>query len=409
MIRCTRGVSAPGTSRSLWFAAAVLMSISCRGNDIAGPTEPGSSPEAKGLASAAAHDRLSFRQVSAGSGAHTCAVTFANRVYCWGYGASGQLGDGAFTDRLRPVAVAGGIQFREVAAGNIHTCGIATDQRVYCWGANGGRLGNGEIGARPTPVRILGRLRFLRLDVGAFHACGVTTTYRVYCWGENSFGQIGDGTTTTRSRPVAVGGGRRFRYVSTGARHTCAITTSHRAFCWGSNENGKLGDGSTVLQRLRPTPVAGTLSFRQMSLGYYHTCGVTRGNRAFCWGQGLLGAVGDGTRLDRWTPRAVSGGLSINRVRAGVYHTCALATEGGYCWGLNQNGELGNGSNDNTALVPGAIQGGLTFNQLSAGALFTCGTTAAGKAYCWGGNRSGQLGDGTTTGRLLPAAVAGAM
>jgi alpha-tubulin suppressor-like RCC1 family protein len=393
----------------LSLATAVLAGVSCRSDDVAGPTPPGKTNPATEQAAAAAHD-LSFRQVSAGGGAHTCGVTSDNRAYCWGLGTSGQLGDGGFTNRLRPVAVSGGIQFREVFAGNIHTCGIATDQRVYCWGANGGRLGNGEVGARATPVPVLGGLRFLRIDVGTVHACGLTTSNQLYCWGENQFGQIGDGTTLTRSRPVPVDARRSYRHVSTGTGHTCGITTGYRAFCWGSNSTGMIGDGSTAERRLRPVAVAGTLSFRQLSLGTNHTCGATRSNRAYCWGHGLLGQIGDGTRSDRRTPRAVAGGLSIDRVRAGSYHTCALATDGrAYCWGLNEFGELGNGSNDTYALVPDAIAGGLTFKGLNAGGLFTCGTTAAARAYCWGYNWAGQLGDGTTEPRVLPTAVAGPM
>lgn len=209
---------------------------------------------------------------------HTCGVTTANRAYCWGNNHSGQLGDGTGTTRLTPVAVAGGLEFRHVSAGQGHTCGLTRDDRAYCWG-------------------------------------------------ENNLGQLGDGTTTRRHRPVAVAGGLSFRQVSVGFLHSCGIdAVNHKALCWGSNEYGRLGDGSTLKQRLKPVPVTGGRSFSQLSAGWDHTCAVTPGARVFCWGNGSNGQIGDGKTYQRWTPRAVTGGLSFTRVSAGVFHTCGETT-----------------------------------------------------------------------------------
>lgn len=382
-----------GASLGLCLAGVALVGISCRSDDVAGPTPLGTTNPVTDLASTAGE--LRFRQISASVGGATCGVTAAHRAYCWGYGGGGQLGQGTFTSSLRPVAVSGGKKFREVATGFSHTCGIAMDRRAYCWGA-GELLGTGDDVAHATPVPVAGGLRFIKIDVAVFHSCGVTTTNRVYCWGYNFHGMVGDGTSLPRPTPVRVAGGRRYITVSTGNGHTCAITTAHRAFCWGSNNFGKLGNGSAVDRSLVPVPVAGMHSFGRLSSSWDHTCGVTLSHRALCWGHGLNGEIGDGTLLVRRTPRAVSGGLRIASVQAGVVHSCALTTRGrAYCWGHNDSGQLGNGSanaNDD-ALVPGAVSGGLTFKALSAGS-GTCGATAAGRAYCWG--------DGTA---LVPTAV----
>jgi alpha-tubulin suppressor-like RCC1 family protein len=358
---------------------------------------------------AAATSSLSFRQVSAGTGAHSCGVTADNRVYCWGFGAFGELGDGTTTMRVTPVPVAGGLQFQTVSAGNSHTCGVAIDQRAYCWGVNqNGRLGDGTGTGRMTPVLVNTPLRFRQVSAGAFHTCGVTTGKRLYCWGENTYGQLGDGTTTHRLSPVAVSTRGRFRQVSAGGGHTCAVTMSHKAFCWGSNSSGKLGDGSTIETRLSPVAVAGGLHFQHVSAGYYQSCGLTTGARTFCWGYGLLGAIGDGQRLDRSTPTAVAGGLSFTGLSVGVYHVCAQTTDQrGYCWGYNGGGELGDGNVGNVSTEPAAIATDLRFTQVSAGSLHSCGQTEVGQAYCWGDNWAGQLGDGTTVRRLQPVAVGG--
>jgi alpha-tubulin suppressor-like RCC1 family protein len=265
---------------------------------------------------------------------------------------------------------------------------------------------------------VAGTRRFRQVDAGELHACGVTTDDRAYCWGDNSFGQVGDGTMiNNRSTPVAVSGGRQFRQVSAGGAHTCGVTTSDEAFCWGVNGYGQLGDSSTASQRLTPSRVAGTRRFRQVDAGELHTCGVTTNDRAFCWGYGRNGQIGDGKTYLRFWPRAVAGGLSFERVSAGVLHTCGETTlNQAYCWGDNALGQLGNGTNTGPETChyrpcstrPVAVAGGRFFKQVSAGVWHACGTTAAA-AYCWGYNSFGQVGDGTTTDRLTPVPVAGAM
>lgn len=113
---------------------------------------------------------------------------------------------------------------------------------------------------RFRPVAVVGGLRFRQVSAGYTHTCGVTTTNVAYCWGGNSSGQRGDGTIATdRARPVAVvGGGQRYTQVQAGFTHTCGVTTTNVAFCWGNNASGQLGDGTTTV-RYRPTPVVGPM------------------------------------------------------------------------------------------------------------------------------------------------------
>src|SRR5207253_863820 len=131
---------------------------------------------------------------------------------------------------------------------------------------------------------------------------------QAYCWGANNSGQLGDGTTTTRLTPVAVAGRLRFGQVSPdGTQHSCGVTTDDRAYCWGRNVFGELGDGTTTA-RLTPVAVAGGLLFRQVSAGAFHTCGVTTGDLAYCWGyNNFFGALGDGRLINRRRPTAVAG------------------------------------------------------------------------------------------------------
>jgi alpha-tubulin suppressor-like RCC1 family protein len=391
------------------FVALVLsvaaMLLGCA-QDAESPTGP---PSAASLATAAG-TALSFAQLDVGE-LHTCGVTIDYRAYCWGWNSNyGALGDGTKTNRLTPTLVLGGLDFRSISAGSSQTCGITIDKLAYCWGgAFFGQLGDGtNVGSRLEPVRVSGGHLFRQITAGRDHTCGLSTANRVYCWGRNTHGQLGDGTTADRSRPVLVSGGYAFRLVSAGLEHTCGVTTSNKAMCWGNNADGRLGDGSTVLQRLKAVTVYGGRSYRNISAGGLHTCAVTTDYRAFCWGYGAYGQIGDGANSSRLRPSRVLGGLSFERVTTGDYHTCGEATDNhGYCWGLNNVSQLGNGMTDplGKTTMPSPIAGGLRFSQLTAGGYTGCGKTPGGVGYCWGWNSQGEVGDGTDYERPEPSPV----
>jgi alpha-tubulin suppressor-like RCC1 family protein len=207
--------------------------------------------------------------VSAGDN-HTCGITVANVTLCWGDNANGQLGDSTnLARRLRPSRVAGGRQFRQLDAGGLHTCAVTTADRAFCWGgASLGQLGTGQTSPSFWPRAVAGSLSFRRVTAGARHTCGETTGNRAYCWGLNSFGQLGNGTDTgpetcingnpCSTRPVAVSGGLYFNQVSAGEVHTCGRMASAVAYCWGSDTGGEVGDGGTwTKDRVKPTAVLG--------------------------------------------------------------------------------------------------------------------------------------------------------
>lgn len=385
------------------------------GKDAESPTEPEVTPALASTAAAA----LAFYQVSGGA-RHTCGVTLDNRAYCWG---GGYLGNGTTASSTTPVAVATTLRFRQVSAAFSHTCAVTTDYRVYCWGNNqDGALGDGTQTDRLKPVPVAGGLRFRQVDGGEVHTCAVTyPDNRAYCWGYGGDGELGIGASRSawQLTPAAVVGGLQFRQVSAGGgrypdppgAHSCGVTISDEAYCWGDNRVGQLGIGGTRgSYNITPTRVAGAHRFRQIEAGVDYTCAVTTDNRAFCWGNGRQGQIGDGKTYLRFSPSAVAGGHSFERVTTGAFHTCAETTlNRAYCWGLNRGdatGALGDGTTTQR-LTPVAVAGGIFFSQVSAGYSHTCGRTDAGVAYCWGSNQSGQLGDGTTATRLSPVRVVG--
>jgi alpha-tubulin suppressor-like RCC1 family protein len=225
--------------------------------------------------------------------------------------------------------------------------------------------------------------------------------------------QAADSPTAPASAPALAAAAAQplaFRQTSEGFHFTCGVTTGDLAYCWGDNSAGQLGNGvRNDGGALVPTPVVGGLHFRHVSAGAGHACGVTTDSKVYCWGVNLHGQLGDSTHTTRVRPVKVFGGRLYRQVRAGSQTTCALTTSNvAYCWGYNIFGQLGIGSSIIVhRLYPVKVAGGLTFVQLSTEANHICGRTAAGKLYCWGYNGEGQLGDGTTTNRLSPKAVAG--
>jgi len=198
-----------------------------------------------------------------------------------------------------------------------------------------------------------------------------------------------------------------FWQVSAGSEHTCAVTTDSRAYCWGDNIHGELGDGVSR-RAVTPVGVAGGLKFRQVTTGFGYSCGVTIEYRAYCWGLNEAGQLGDATTTDRVTPVAVRGGLHFIQISAGAAHTCALSypDRRAYCWGGNYQGALGDGTTS-VRLTPVPVQGARRFRQVSAGRHFTCALTSTYEALCWGYNRFYQLGDGTRISRFSPVRVVG--
>ena len=378
-------------------SAVLCLAGAC--SDTSGPSSDGPGP---------------FASLSAG--ANPCALTPAGALYCWGADLYGLI--------PTKLTLPAGLSFTSVTAGNYHNCGLAPSGAAYCWGGNDeGRLGDGTTTGRsaPVPVVMPSGVSFasLALAVGPYgtHTCGLTTAGAAYCWGGNDTGQLGDGTTTGRLTPgaVATPAGVTFTSLSAGGQHTCGLTPAGTVYCWGDNEQGgQLGDGTTI-DRLLPTAVVmpAGVSFASLSVRGYHSCGLTSGAAAYCWGWNR-GQVGDGTATDRLTPTAVvmPAGVSFTTLAAGYDQTCALTPAGAaYCWGRNGSGQVGDG----TMTMPGqphrtmpvavVMPPGVTFASLAPGWAYACALTAAGAAYCWGANHNGQLGDGTTETRLIPVKV----
>ncbi len=157
---------------------------------------------------------VNFKFIAAGT-QHTCAIGTDDKAYCWGEGTSGQLGNGAGTSSLTPVAVSqgalpAGVNFKQISVGYLASCAIATNDRAYSWGRNNyGQAGIGSLGDHTTPVAVLqgdipAGVNFAEISSSNLHVCATATNNRVYSWGYGQYGQIGNGSIGDRSIPTAV-------------------------------------------------------------------------------------------------------------------------------------------------------------------------------------------------------------
>ena len=391
---------------------------------------------------------------------HTCALS-NGKVFCWGRNNRGQLGDNSTTDRSNPTPVYVGTSgspgalygryVTDIATGGEHTCAIA-DGGVFCWGANGsGRLGDGSQTDRSVPVVVPSlapsqAYNATHITAGGYHTCAIAQA-TAYCWGRNGEGQLGNGSPSNPNQgqpasnayystiPVQVTGSTYLATVITaGENHTCAVIDS-RAYCWGGNSNtytgGRLGNAVDGPNGNRNTPQVvrannGDVLYQKtvatIAAGASQSCAIAEG-RLYCWGLNAAGEVGDGTTTARTVPVAVNTSGSsalpstsvVTSVAMGIftggtneYTTCAIASGKAYCWGRNNQGQLGNGTTTDSALPvavsSGGVLSGKNATSVMPGSPYTC-AIANGRAYCWGDNTYGQLGNGTTVDTNVPHRV----
>lgn len=392
-----------------------------------------------------------------GYGSEYCAVLRTGGVDCWGINQDGQLGNGTTKNSDTPVAVKGvggsglltGV--KQVRGQIYGFCAALSSGRAVCWGLNeNGQLGDNSLtgpdscGAiespcSTTPVAVVstsgtGALgQVANLSSEGETMCALLTTTRIDCWGYGPNGQLGNGELSGSPFPVVVkgiGGAGSLTGVTSlngkdAGTNICARLASGKAACWGDDTFGELGNGTIGIFHDSPVPVTvkgvgghGALTAVASVTGVpgLTNCAVLTSGGADCWGFDGDSALGNPsvTGLTSNVPVRVAG-VGGKGTLGGITSlvtgdndqggsVCALLTTGRVdCWGFASSGY---------SPTPKAVAGfgpvrplirvrSLASDQDGS----TCAVLATGGVDCWGDDDTGQLGDGTNSGSLVPKSV----
>ncbi|MFN9470806.1 RCC1 domain-containing protein [Acidovorax sp.] len=240
-------------------------------------------------------------------GSHVCALTGQGAVLCWGSNSSGRLGDGTTQNRLVPVNVTGlGSGVTSLSAGSTHTCAVTAAGAVKCWGFNGsGQLGTNNTTSSSVPEDVVGLgSGVVSIAAGTASTCAKTAAGGAKCWGSNGSGQLGNGGSTRSTIPVDVAGlTSGVRSLAVGDATACAATAAGAAKCWGQGVFGQLGTGSWIAQSNVPVDVQGLATgVEAVQPGLNHVCGFMTNGGMKCWGSNTDGQLGDNSKTNTLAP-----------------------------------------------------------------------------------------------------------
>lgn len=350
-------------------------------------------------------------------------------AYMWGNDQHGQLGVGSLPATLSfPVIVAGGLKFAAIYNA-ASSAGLTTSGDVYTWGYNfSGQLGDASQVDKSSPVLVAGINKYIALtNVGGGgttpNSCtmyAIDMAGNAWAWGSNeSPGLLGANITgaagSARSSPVLVVGGNRYsKIVTDGVSYVAGLGINGNCYTWGANTNGQLGNNiapGTTAAASSPVLVVGGLSFVDVITSGSAFHALASDGKVYSWGLNSDGQLGDGSILPRSSPVLVVGSHTFTKIVAGVNCVFGIDTAGHvYAWGLNDGTTSTLGTNNLLSRSsPVLISGGsaLAYTTLVPGFGYNLALDAAGAVYAWGNNAAGQLGDNTVVPKSSPVLVVG--
>ncbi|MDL1861204.1 hypothetical protein FBR04_09265 [Betaproteobacteria bacterium PRO7] len=350
-------------------------------------------------------------RIAAGNGFSLARNAAGTVLLSWGTDSGEALGNGSGGDRNAPGPIQQLVAEPALAiatgSGARHGLLISNTTAVWGWGYNGfGQLGNGNTSSQPVPVPVTHDNGFvvtgaIAASAGTLHTLIVRNDGRVFAIGFNGSGQLGDGTTTDRLRAVQVPSLTNIVAIAAGGHFSLALRSDGTVWAWGANNAGQLGDGTTT-NRSSPVQVSGLAGVTAIAAGNEHALALLGNGAVVAWGANGEGQLGDGTTTNRSTPVPVLGFSRAFSIAAGGNSSIAMS-EVPMVWGSNSNGQLGTGSltpafRSSAAPIPTLPGGAYAF---AVGANHVLALRGDGTVWAWGGNDSGQIGNGATGGNVL--------
>lgn len=317
---------------------------------------------------------VSFKSIVVDGHTHSCALSAADQLYCWGWNFDGQLGLGDRVDRSTPTMVPG-LTWKQVYSTYSwnDVCGIDSNDDLYCWGDKDysyGLNGTGTVADALSPTLIDSGNKYKTMSLSHYTACAITMGNKLKCWGDNLYGQIGDGTTTNRYTPVAIDPGRDYASVFVDEFRACAIAMNGDLYCWGENNMGSV-----------PTLVDSAHDYTSLAMKRSLSCGLADGGKLFCWGDDYNNDLGFGSNTT--TPVDVDPGTTYLQVAASTNPDmfCALRSDNRVkCFG-DVTGEGGDTDKSFRPKTP-TVWDTDTFTVIRPINNGICGITSSGYAKC---------------------------
>ena len=343
---------------------------------------------------------------------HVCALHANGKVACWGRGQNGQLGVGISGNgqfKTSPTDVPGLSGVVSLSARGDTTCSVSKDGSVRCWGNNDHcQLGNGDASKLllNVPTQIAG-LQAVGVAVGYDHSCAWKADGTAFCWGEQSNGALGNKSNAAgvqcALQPVKNSTGINditgVTMMAAGEPFSAALVGPGMLSTFGKNVLGTLGQFLPANQIVNVAGLAiSTSTITDISAGWRHFCAVGA-KSVLCFGDNGFGQIGGKPQPSSDVAWDIAPGNDLfpkpKSVGAGYQHTCVAGADGSvWCTGLNDNGQLGDGTVGNSKVVL-KINGFSNQVQIAAGRYHTCSLSSTGEVSCWGRNEFGQLGQGT--------------
>lgn len=309
---------------------------------------------------------LKFAQISTNTG-FSCALTRVGKAFCWGDSTNGHIGNGTEKDiknTPQEVTLPPEVKFTQISTNPNFSCALGTDSSTYCWGyGESGQIGNGQNSIESYPAQVImpSGVIFTKISTNSNYTCALANDASIYCWGNGIYGQLGNGTSDMVNIPtkVVMPNGIQFKSIVTSEDFSCALDSLGEIYCWGYGAAGRLGNGNNLNVNI-PTKVVMPLGilFHQISIGSNSGCGLGDNMSSYCWGGGTNGKIGNGANNNVFIPTLslMPSGIEFSTIMASQYTNCAITSVGSiYCWGSGMYGRIGNGGYNDVNVPTGAI------------------------------------------------------
>jgi len=377
-------------------------------------------------------------------GDHTLALKNDGTVWAWGENENGQLGDGTVgANSPFPVQVSNLSGVIAISAGYSSNTALESDGSIWGWGYNGDDSDIGAGGAAtPTalPATVPNLTGIKAIAAAKSHYLALDSNGNVWTWDDTTPGEISDGVTVTgSSTPVQVQGLSGITAIACGSYFNLALDSNNTVWAWGDNSYGELGNGSftpqvdatsaneagidpapqTVSQTPAPVmtmsggnlvPLSSITTITAIACGGYNSVALDNTGKIWTWGLNVEGELGNGNYTTTNVAGPVSSTNTFTAIAAGADHVIALQSNHTvWAWGTDFWGELGNGATGNgdelLSNVPVQVSGLSGITAVASGYFHSMALDSSSNVWTWGLNEDGELGNGTTTNTDTPAKI----